>query len=82
MPIAAYYTLASCTFTREEIPIDEQLPDYPVPVVLLAKLAVDRQFQGKRVGEKTLISALHHRATLTECGLPAIGVTVKLARRS
>lgn len=71
-PIAAYYTLATCTVSREEIPTDERLPGYPVPVVLLARLAVDHRFQGQRVGEKTLVSALRHSVTLTERGLPAM----------
>ena len=75
-PIAAYYTLASCTVCREEIPTDERLPGYPVPVVLLARLAVDHRFQGQRLGEKTLVSALRHSATLTERGLPAMGLTL------
>lgn len=73
-PIAAYYTLATCTVSREEIPTDERLPGYPVPVVLLARLAVDHRFQGQRVGEKTLVSALRHSVTLTERGLPAMGL--------
>ena len=73
-PIAAYYTLASCTVTREEIRADKRLPGYPVPVVLLARLAVDHHFQGQRLGEKTLVSALRHSVTLTERGLPAIGL--------
>ena len=72
--VAAYYTLASCTVTREEIPVRGRLPGYPVPVVLLARLAVDRRFQGQRIGEKTLVSALRQSITLTERGLPAIGL--------
>lgn len=72
--IAAYYTLASCTVTREEIPADKRLPGYPVPVVLLARLAVDHHFQGQRLGEKTLVAALRHSVTLTERGLPAMGL--------
>lgn len=75
-PIAAYYTLASCTVSREEIPTDERLPGYPVPVVLMAHLAVDQRFQGQGVGEKTLVSALRHSVTLTERGLPAIGLVL------
>lgn len=73
-PVAAYYTLASCTVTRDEIPTDDRLPGYPVPVVLLARLAVDQRFQGQRLGEKTLVSALRHSVTLTERGLPAMGL--------
>lgn len=72
--IAAYYTLASCTVSREEIPTDKRLPGYPVPVVLLARLAVDQRFQGQRLGEKTLVSALRHSVTLTQRGLPAMGL--------
>jgi hypothetical protein len=73
-PIAAYYTLASCTVARGEIPADKRLPGYPVPVVLLARLAVDRHFQGQHLGEKALVSALRHSVTLTERGLPAMGL--------
>ncbi len=73
-PVAAYYTLASCTVTRDEIPTNDRLPGYPVPVVLLARLAVDRHFQGQRLGEKTLVSALRQSVTLTERGLPAMGL--------
>lgn len=73
-PVAAYYTLASCTVTKDEIPTDTRLPGYPVPVVLLARLAVDQRFQGQHIGEKTLVSALRHSVTLTERGLPAMGL--------
>ncbi|GAB5415302.1 MAG: GNAT family N-acetyltransferase [Congregibacter sp.] len=72
--IAAYYTLASSTVTREEVPINDQPPRYPVPVILLARLAVDKRFQGARLGEKTLVSALRRSVAITESGLPAIGI--------
>ncbi|MEW8309700.1 MAG: GNAT family N-acetyltransferase [gamma proteobacterium symbiont of Ctena orbiculata] len=73
-PVAAYYTLASSTVTREEIPTDKSLPGYPVPVVLLARLAVDEQFKGQRLGEKALITALRKAAELADTGLPALGL--------
>lgn len=76
MRIAAYYSLASSTVMREEIPSDRRLPGYPVPMVLLARLAVDELFQGDRLGEKTLITALQKSVELTEAGLPALGVIV------
>ncbi len=74
LQIAAYYTLASSTIMREEIPADKNLPGYPVPVVLLARLAVDEQFKEQRLGEKTLITALRKSVELTDSGLPALGV--------
>ena len=61
---------------REEIPSGKRLPGYPVPIMLLARLAVDEQFQGDRLGETTLISALQKSVELTEAGLPALGVIV------
>jgi len=72
--VAAYYTLASSTVTREEIPSDKSLPGYPVPVILLARLAVDKKYKGQRLGEKTLITALRKSVALTVTGLPALGV--------
>ena len=34
----AYYTLASATVSREQIPSEKKLPAYPVPVVLVTAL--------------------------------------------
>ena len=73
-PITAYNTLAASTVSQAEVPVDTNLPDYPVPVVLRARLAVDRAFQGRRYGEKTLVSALRRSVSLTDHGLPAIGL--------
>ena len=73
-PIAAYYTLASSSISRHDIPIDKNLPGYPVPVVLLARLAVDKNHQGQHLGEKTLITALRKSVELTDKGLPVIGL--------
>ena len=69
--VAAYFTLATSTVTREEIPTDKKLPGYPVPAVLLARLAVDIKYKKQGLGDKTLITALRKSAELTEAGLPA-----------
>jgi len=76
MKLGSYYTLASSTVTREEIPHDKKLPAYPVPVVLLARIAVDKHYQKQGLGKKTLITALRKAAELTEKGLPALGVVL------
>ena len=73
-PIAAYYTLAAATVSQQRIPVEHSLPRYPLPVALLARLAVDLQYQGKRLGEKTLIYALRHAVRLCDEGLPAVGL--------
>lgn len=70
--IAAYYTLAASTVIREEIPAS--LPAYPVPMVMLARLAVSKRYQGSGLGAKTLVYALRQAANLSKAGLPAYGL--------
>lgn len=74
LPVAAYYTLAAATLHKASLPTTQSLPAYPIPVVLLARLAIDRKYQGQGLGEKILISALRHSVKLTEQGLPAFGL--------
>jgi GNAT superfamily N-acetyltransferase len=76
-PIAAYYTLAVGTVTRETLPVNhKELPFYPVPVTLLARLAVSKNYQNRGVGAKTLVTALRHAVVLKDKGLPTIGVVL------
>jgi hypothetical protein len=75
--VAAYYTLAGATVARDAIPTDtSRLPAYPVPVILLARLAVDVSFHGRRLGEKTLITALRKSVEIADAGLGAFGVVL------
>ncbi len=72
--IAACFTLAIATVQGKSLPVKKSLPKYPTPVALLARLAVDLKYQNKRLGEKSLISALRHAARLCDEGLPAYGL--------
>lgn len=74
--IVAYYTLAFSTISREKIPRAPSLPRYPLLVVLLARLAVDIDYQKRNLGKKTLIYALRHAVRLCDKGLPAYGLIV------
>ncbi len=76
--VVAYYTLAHQTLAREELPDPSRLPRYPVPVILLAQLGVDRQFQGQGLGAKTLVWALRHAYQIASNpdGIPAMGVVL------
>lgn len=74
--IRGYYTLAYSTVAREQIPIDKSLPAYPVPVILLARLAVNRSFQRQNLGKKTLVTALRQCVVLTDHSLPVLGVVI------
>lgn len=75
LPIAAYYNLGFSTIHREAIPCSG-LPSYPIPVTLLAHLAVDVNFQGKNPGKKFLIYALRHAVRLKNQGLPTQGLAL------
>ncbi len=75
--IAAYFTLASSSIRRESLPQQERaLPAYPVPIILLARLAVSTEHQGKQLGIKTLVYALRTAYSLNQHGLPAVGVVI------
>ena len=74
--ISAYYTLAMSTVSPKKLPIKKSLPSYEVATVLLARLAVDIHFQGRRLGEKSLVTALRHAVKLCDNGLPAMGLVL------
>ena len=59
--IAGYYTLSSAAVQLEELPPETQrtLPRYPhVPVILLGRLAIDREYQNQHLGDALLFDAL------------------------
>lgn len=76
VPIAAYYTLAFSTVLRSDIPATQSLPSYPIPVVMLARLAIDERQQGTGLGSKVLVYALRHAARLSNSGLPAYALVL------
>lgn len=57
--VIGYYTLATGAAKREHIPkkLQRNSPD-PIPLMLLARLAVDHRFQGRRIGNGLLKDAL------------------------
>jgi len=77
-PIIAYFTLAFANITQAQVPTTDKLPNYPVPVVLIARLAVDKHYQGQGLGSATLLAALSKAYALTqgEDCLPAYAVVL------
>ena len=57
--ILGFYTLSAASFSRDSLPGEGgKMSPYPdVPAVLISRLAVDRAWQGKRLGEFLLIDA-------------------------
>lgn len=59
-PICSYFTVAPSSIKKTSLPAKQakKLPHYPVPVFLLAQLAVHKDCQGQNLGKITLIKAL------------------------
>ena len=75
--VVGYYTVSNGSVTFETIPeeVRKKLPRYPIPVLHLGRLAVDKSVQGKGLGETLLMDALHRAASLSEdVGLYAVEV--------
>lgn len=78
--ILGYYTLSNCQVARERLSEREakKLPRYPVPAVLLARLAVARTAQGQRFGHWLLMDALKRCALVgAQSGVYALVVDAK-----
>lgn len=58
--VVGYYTLAAGSVRREDAPprVAKGQGNYPLPIILLARLAVDRLEQGKGLGAALLKDAL------------------------
>jgi GNAT superfamily N-acetyltransferase len=75
--VLGYYTLASGAISVESLPAKQakKLPRHAVPVVLLARLAVDRSVHGKGLGGSLLRDALTRSLDLSETlGIHAVVV--------
>jgi ribosomal protein S18 acetylase RimI-like enzyme len=66
--VAGYYTLAAGSFAVDCLPAADRkkLPRHPVPTVHIGRLAVDREFRGKGLGETLLFHALRAASELSE----------------
>lgn len=61
-PICAFYSVAPSSIGRKTLPasLAKKLPHYPIPVFLLAQLAVHKEFHGNGLGKVSLIKALEY----------------------
>jgi GNAT superfamily N-acetyltransferase len=79
--IAGYYTLSGFTIAPASLPETEarRTGRYAaIPAVLLGRLAVDRRYQGQRLGEMLLMDALRRALELsTQLGAWAVVVDAK-----
>jgi len=66
--VFGYYSLSTCSIEFENLPeaFAKRLPAYPVPAALIARLAVDTNFNGQGLGSRLLIEALQNILTASE----------------
>src|SRR5271157_169290 len=78
--VVGYYTLAVGHVTREEAPerLTKGLARHPVPIMLLARLGVDRRWQGQGVGKALLKDAMERTLQASDiAGIRAFAVHAK-----
>lgn len=80
--ICAFYTLSHTEIERQSLPktLAKKLPHYPIPVMLIAQLAVHRAAQGQGLGKITLIRALKHCLEIHQ-HLPSDAVVVDVLQQ-
>jgi ribosomal protein S18 acetylase RimI-like enzyme len=66
--VAGFYTLAAGAFDVSCLPeaLRKKLPKHPLPTIHLGRLAVDKAFRGRRLGETLLFHALRAALELSE----------------
>jgi len=78
--IVGHHTLAVGHVTREEAPerLAKGLARHPVPIMLLARLAVDRRWQGQGIGKALLRNAMQRTLQAADiAGIRALAVHAK-----
>jgi len=81
--VLGYYTLSAASLRHEELPenLARRLPKYPVPAVLIGRMASDRTAResGQRIGSRLLIHALKQALRAAETiGVQCVIVDSKL----
>jgi len=70
--VAGFYSLAVGSIAYSNAPerLSKGLPHYPVPLVILARLAIDRRYHGQGLGAGLLVDAL--RRTLAAADIAGV----------
>lgn len=66
--VAGYFALTTGSVRPDEAPrrIARGMPRYPIPIILLARLAVDHRYQGQRLGARLLAEALRRAVAASD----------------
>lgn len=78
--VLGYYSLAVGAIDRTNLPVGkaQRFPNFPIPIARLARLAVNRDEQGKGLGEDLLLDALSRCLRVAdEVGIAAVLIDAK-----
>jgi GNAT superfamily N-acetyltransferase len=66
--VAGFYSLSAASFAKSGLPPPQakRLPHYPIPAVLLGRLAVTRDQKGRGLGTHLLMDAMHRIALASQ----------------
>jgi GNAT superfamily N-acetyltransferase len=66
--VKGFYTLSMADVPARELPVEQGagLPKYPLPVVLIGRLAVELRAQGHGIGQRLLVDALARTAAAAQ----------------
>lgn len=66
--LVGYVSLTTGSVRREDAPkrYARGMPRHPIPMILIARLAVDRRHQGRRVGSRLLAEALRRAVAASD----------------
>lgn len=66
--LVGYYTVANASVLLDELneAQKKKMPRYPMPAVLLSRLAVDQGMQGKGLGQRLMADFLHRVYTVSK----------------
>ena len=64
--VYGYYTISSSAVKFESLPPSKHLPRYPLPAILIGKLAIDKTAQKQGLGTALLFNALRRATTVAE----------------
>src|SRR5262245_52726722 len=75
--VLGYYTLAASSLSYQNVPaaLAKKLPRHSVPVILLARLAIDQSAQGQGLGKLLLLDGLRRSLEISRTlGIHAVEV--------
>lgn len=74
--VAGYVSLTTGSVRHDELPkrYGRGMPRYPLPTILIARLAVDRRLQGEKLGTRLLAEALRRAVVASDAAAARVVV--------